>query len=74
MVRSIYHWCRAAGLIEGDGVDSDNRRRFVPTNLGDSIFADDGFDPYLEDVATLWLLHCQLATNAKPGNHMVLGI
>ena len=65
MVRSIHHWCRVTGLIEGDGVDSNNRRRFVPTTLGDSIFADDGFDPYLEDVATLWLLHWQLATNTN---------
>ena len=65
MVRSIHHWCQAAGLIEGDGVDSDNRRRFVPTDRGDKIFADDGFDPYLEDVATLWILHWQLTTNAN---------
>ena len=63
MVRSIHHWCQVAGLIEGDGVDSINRRRFVPKKLGDKIFADDGFDPYLEDVATLWLIHWQLATN-----------
>ena len=65
MVRSIHHWCRVTGLIEGDGVDSNNRRRFIPTALGDSIFADDGFDPYLEDVATLWLLHWQLVTNTN---------
>ena len=63
MVRSIHHWCQVTGLIEGDGVDSNNRRRFVPTGRGNSIFADDGFDPYLEDVATLWLIHWQLATN-----------
>ena len=65
MVRSIHHWCQVTGLIEGDGADSNNRRRFVPTDLGDSIFADDGFDPYLEDTATLWLIHWQLATNAN---------
>ena len=39
--------------------------RFVPTGLGDSIFADNGFDPYLEDAATLWLIHWQLATNTN---------
>ena len=67
MVRSIcYHWCQTARLIElGDGVDLNNRRRFVPTDFGNSIFADDGFDPYLEDVATLWLIHWQLATNTN---------
>ena len=65
MVRSIRHWCQVAGLIKGDGVDLDHRRQFVSTDLGDRIFADDGFDPYLEDAATLWLIHWQLTTNAN---------
>ena len=65
MVRSIHHWCQVAGLIELGGMDLNNRRRFVPTELGDSIFADDGFDPYLEDAATLWLIHWNLTTNAN---------
>lgn len=65
MVRSIYHWCQATRLIDGAGVGPSYRRQFVPTDFGDSIFADDGFDPYLEDAATLWLIHWQLATNAN---------
>ena len=65
MVRSIHHWCQVAGLIEFGGKDLNNRRQFVPTELGDSIFADEGFDPYLEDAATLWLIHWQLATNTN---------
>ena len=65
MVRSIHHWCQVARLIEFGGADLNNRRRFVPTDLGDSIFADAGYDPYLEDVATLWLIHWQLVTNAS---------
>ena len=65
MVRSIHHWCQVARLIELGGMDLNNRRRFVPTDFGNSIFADDGFDPYLEDVATLWLIHWQLTTNAN---------
>ena len=65
MVRSIHHWCQVARLIEFGGRDLNNRRRFVPTDFGDRIFADDGFDPYLEDVATLWLVHWKLATNAS---------
>ena len=44
MVRSIHHWCQGAGLIEFNGVDSNNCRQFVPTKLGDKIFADNGFD------------------------------
>ena len=61
MVRSIRHWCITAGLIRAQ-VD---RTQFEPTDLGSAIFADDGFDPYLEDTATLWLIHAQLATNAN---------
>ena len=63
MGRSIHHWCQVIELIESDGVGPDHRRRFVPTELGNSIFADDGLDPYLEDAATLWLIHWWLATN-----------
>ena len=33
--------------------------------LAIAIFADDGFDPYLEDTATLWLIHWRLATNVN---------
>ena len=65
MVRSIRHWCQVARLIELGGMDLNNRRRFVPTDFGNSIFADGGFDPYLEDAATLWLIHWQLATNTN---------
>ena len=65
MVRSIHHWCQVSRLIEFGGMDLNNRRRFVPTDFGNIIFADDGFDPYLEDVATLWLIHWQLAKNAN---------
>ena len=37
----------------------------VPTELGNALLAVDGFDPYLEDEATIWLLHWLLATNAE---------
>ena len=65
MVRSICYWCQTTRLIEFNGVDLNHRRRFVSTDHGDKIFADDGFDPYLEDAATLWLLHWWLATNVS---------
>ena len=65
MVRSIHHWCQAIELIKEDGMGPNRRRGFLPTDRGDKIFADDGFDPYLEDAATLWLIHWQLATNVS---------
>jgi hypothetical protein len=63
MVRSIRHWCLAAGLIaEGDRRAEDPR----PTALGEWLLDDrTGRDPYLEDPATLWLLHWQIASNPR---------
>ena len=61
MVSSIRHWCNVARLIKADSLD---RRRLVRTELGKSVFDDkDGFDPYLDDPATLWLIHWQISTN-----------
>ena len=61
MVASIRHWCQVSGLIKKDSLE---RGRFVSTPLGEAIFDDkNGFDPYLDDPATLWLIHLQIATN-----------
>ena len=63
MVSSIRHWCRAAGLIEEK---IDQRTELEATDLGKTFFGNhnkEGLDPYLEDPATLWLIHYQIATN-----------
>ncbi|MYK18514.1 DUF4007 family protein [Candidatus Poribacteria bacterium] len=61
MVSSIRHWCSVARLIK---TDSGQRGKLVPTEFGKVIFnSKDGLDPYLEDPATLWLIHWQIATN-----------
>lgn len=60
MVNSIRHWCSVAGLISSD---NSQRGGSVPTDLGTAIFKENGFDPYLDDPATLWLIHWQIATN-----------
>lgn len=51
MVSSIHFWMKAFGLIDKDGNITD---------IADYIFSPEGRDPYLEDDATLWLLHYQL--------------
>ena len=61
MVRSIRHWCITAGLIHAMA----DRTQFEPTDLGKAVLADGGLDPYLEDTATLWLIHARLAANAN---------
>lgn len=58
MVTAIRYWMLAAQIVQTHG------RGFEPTELGRAIFAKDGWDPYLEDDATLWLLHWLIASNA----------
>jgi hypothetical protein len=64
MVQSIRHWCLATGVVEP--VPSSSRKptgQLRPTWLGKEVFKDGGWDPYLEDPATLWVLHWQIASN-----------
>jgi len=67
MVDSIKYWCLAAQVLEVDPEIKNNRGYFLrPTPLGSKIFLEDeGWDRYLEDEATLWLLHYLLATNPE---------
>jgi hypothetical protein len=63
MVRSIRHWGLATGVLEEDIEQPNNRGRAIrPSQLGMLLFGPDGLDPYLEDPATFWLLHWQLAS------------
>ena len=55
MVQSMRHWCRVTGLISRSAPET-------PTELGQRLFLEGGWDPYLEDVATQWLLHWQLVS------------
>lgn len=57
MVSAIKYWLRACRMI--DPVEN------IATDLGDQLLSENGFDPYLEDEATIWLLHWLLATNAE---------
>ncbi|MGF1495915.1 MAG: DUF4007 family protein [Elainellaceae cyanobacterium] len=50
MVRSIRYWASAFKLLAED----------QPTEFGVQLLGDSGWDPYLEDPASLWLLHWKL--------------
>lgn len=58
MVRSIRFWVEATGMAR-PATNGD----LEATSLGHAIFNSRGFDPYLEDIQTLWLLHWNLSTN-----------
>lgn len=60
MVRAIRHWCRATQITEEEA--GSNGRSIRCTDFGLRLLGDDGWDPYLEDDASLWLLHWNLAS------------
>ena len=58
MARSIRFWGLAARLLVEDPKAPNPRSPgLVPTRFGYALFGDDGWDPYMEDPGTLWLLH-----------------
>ncbi|VAW65878.1 hypothetical protein MNBD_GAMMA11-3452 [hydrothermal vent metagenome] len=58
MVSSIRYWLRASQLIAPNKPDR-------PEDIGNLIFDEkNGLDPYLEDEATIWLIHWLLTTNS----------
>ena len=63
MVRAIRHWGLACGTLESH---PDRSGGYRPTTFGKQVFADDGWDPYLEDVGTAWLLHWKLCAQPEP--------
>lgn len=62
MVRSIRYWCLATGLFE-ETRSKGSVRGLQLTDFARRLVVDEGWDPYLEDTGTLWLLHWQLVSN-----------
>ena len=60
MVQSIRFWCLAFNLIQYENGQKNKKSQLHPTILADNIFGDNGWDPYLEDLGSLWLLHWNL--------------
>ncbi len=58
MVSAIKYWMLATQIVNHD------KTVLRPAELGNKIFDEAGWDPYLEDDATIWLLHWLLASNA----------
>lgn len=52
MVSSINFWMKSLGLF-----DEQNK---ILTEFANYFFSDEGFDPFLEDIGTIWLLHYYL--------------
>jgi hypothetical protein len=64
MVSSIRFWLKAFNII-------DNKD--IPTEFGKRLFDDEnGYDPFLEDEASLWLLHYQLVKNGFASIYFII--
>jgi hypothetical protein len=62
MVRSIRYWCLSAGLIE-EMDEIGLAKPLRTTKLANKLLNKNGWDPYLEDIGSMWILHWQLSTN-----------
>lgn len=60
MVRAIRFWVQAAGIASARKAGG-----YEVTRFGRALFGRRGFDPFLEDIRTLWLIHWQLSTQAE---------
>ncbi len=60
MVTAIRFWMLAAGFARPDAGAG-----CTPTEFGALVLSEDGRDPYLEDVRTLWLIHWRLCQNVE---------
>lgn len=59
MAASMRYWALATGFIR------EQDRQLVPTSIGDAILADDGWDPFMERPATIWLAHWGVASTPE---------
>jgi hypothetical protein len=61
MVVAIRYWATAFKLLESTpNPDRPRLPGMRPTEFGLDLLGDDGWDPYLEEPASLWLLHWKL--------------
>ena len=64
MVSSIRFWLKAFNIID---------IKDIPTEFGKRLFDDkNGYDPFLEDEASLWLLHYQLVKNSYASIYSII--
>ena len=63
MVSAIRYWMKAFNIIDS----KDN-----PTEFGIKLFNDNGYDPFLEDDASLWLLHYQLIKTGLASTYSII--
>jgi hypothetical protein len=63
MVKSMRHWGLACGVLEERAITGSRLKKLAVSEFGTKLFSPEGWDPYLEDAATPWLLHWELAAH-----------
>jgi hypothetical protein len=65
MVNAIRYWAQAFGVTTEERVETASRALYAKaTDRAKWLFGEDGVDPWLEQPATLWLLHWWLLRRA----------
>lgn len=64
MVRSIRFWATESKMLAPPDRSTSRGQQLHPTALGALYFAERGVDPYMEDPATTWLIHWNLASRS----------
>ena len=59
MVNAIRYWMLASRILKGKGNVLES------TDLGQSILSKHGWDPFLEDETTIWLIHWLISSNPE---------
>lgn len=68
MVESIRHWCQVTQLVKPDGRTKESATlRLKLTDIARRLLLEGGWDPFLEDDASLWLIHWLLVSNPEVG-------
>jgi len=68
MVASIRHWCQVTQLVEpDDGVSGNAGSVLKVSEIGNLLLGPKGWDPFMENDATLWIIHWLLVTNPSIG-------
>jgi hypothetical protein len=63
MVSAIRYWMKAFNIIDG---------KDKPTEFGAKLLDNKGYDPFLEDDASLWLLHYQLIKTGLASTYSII--
>lgn len=62
MVTAIRYWARCFGILDGDTL----------TPFAEKLFGKKGWDPFLEDHGSLWLLHYRLVTSGVASIYSII--